>query len=85
MSVPGFAELPDEERSREAELPARPRCKPRSLSHARARARESVLAGVRCRAQGPDGSVLKRSRRSEAAVQPGLAKVCRLREAEALR
>lgn len=39
MSVPGFAELPDEERSREAELPARPRCKPRSLSHARARVR----------------------------------------------
>lgn len=38
MSVPGFAVSPDEVRSREAELPARPRCQPRSLSNGRANA-----------------------------------------------
>lgn len=40
---------------------------------------------VRCRARGPGGSVLSRSDRSGAAVQPGLATVCRLGKAEAQR
>lgn len=48
VAVPGFAEPPDEVRSRGAELPARPRCRPRSLRPGRA----LVLAGVRSRARG---------------------------------
>lgn len=76
VAVPGFAEPPDEVRSRGAELPARPRCRPRSLRPRRA----LVLAGVRSRARGA---------RRVSALQPplvrsrGPAKVCRLGEAEA--
>lgn len=81
MAVQGFADPPDEVHSREAGLPARPHCGLRSLCPKRAR----VLAGVRSRAPGPGGYALSSSPRSEAAVQPGLAKVCHVGEAEALR